>query len=134
MKLVEPSVQKQTSDDVSRKVLLCTVAGDIHDLGKNIVKMLLTCHKFTVYDIGVDVLPEEFLCQVNKLRPGAVVLSGLMTRSYDSMRDTICVLRESVCRVPIVIGGSQIDEDVFHYTGASDGVELFKRIMANSKK
>jgi methanogenic corrinoid protein MtbC1 len=141
MKLVEPGVQKQTSSDVPGKVLLGTVAGDIHDLGKNIVKMLLICHKFTIYDIGVDVLPEEFLRRVNKLQPDAVGLSGLMTSSYDSMRDTVSVLRKGGCHVPIVIGGSQIDEDVFHYTGAdywgkdaNDGVELFKRIIANSKK
>ena len=89
MELVGPVMQSQTSGNASGKVLLGTVAGDIHDLGKNIVKMLLTCHKFTVHDIGVDVLPEEFLRKANEIQPDIIGLSGLITSAYDSMRETI---------------------------------------------
>ncbi len=61
MELIRPAMESRISGTGSGKILLGTVQSDIHDLGKNIVKLLLSCYKLTVYDLGVDVPPEEFL-------------------------------------------------------------------------
>jgi methanogenic corrinoid protein MtbC1 len=136
MELIQPAMENRISGTGSGKILLGTVEGDIHDLGKNMFKLLLTCYKLTVYDLGVDVPPEEFLRQARKLQPDILGLSGLVTRAYDSMRETIRLFRQERCQIPIVIGGSQLSEEVFRYTGADywvteadAGVELCLRLL-----
>jgi methanogenic corrinoid protein MtbC1 len=136
MELVRPAMESSISGSSSGKVLLGTVQSDIHDLGKNIVKLLLSCYKLTVYDLGVDVPPQEFLHQTRKLRPDIVGLSGLVTNAYDSMRETIALFRQEGYRIPIIIGGSQLSKEVFQYTGADywvskadAGVKLILRLL-----
>jgi methanogenic corrinoid protein MtbC1 len=136
MELIRPAMEKQISGNSSGKILLGTVESDIHDLGKNIVKLLLSCHKVTVYDLGVDVPPEEFLHQAKKLQPDILGLSGLITNAYDSMRETIRLFREDGYQIPIVIGGSQLSKEVFQYTSADYwvnkadvGVKLCLRLL-----
>ncbi|UCD34273.1 MAG: cobalamin-dependent protein [Nitrospiraceae bacterium] len=136
MELIRPAMESRISDTSSGKVLLGTVQSDIHDLGKNIVKLLLSCYKLTVYDLGVDVPPEEFLRQAKKLRPDILGLSGLVTNAYDSMRETIRLFRQEGYQIPTVIGGSQLSKEVFQYTGADywvnkadAGVKLILRLL-----
>jgi methanogenic corrinoid protein MtbC1 len=136
MELIRPAMENRISGNSSGKILLGTVEGDIHDLGKNIVKLLLSCHKVTVYDLGVDVPPEEFLRQTRKLQPDILGLSGLITNAYDSMRETIGLFREDGYQIPIIIGGSQLSKEVFQYTGADYwvnkadvGVKLCLRLL-----
>jgi methanogenic corrinoid protein MtbC1 len=136
MELIRPVMERRISGTSSGKILLGTVESDIHDLGKNIVKLLLSCHKVTVYDLGVDVPPEEFLRQAKKLQPDILGLSGLITNAYDSMRETIKLFREEEYQIPIVIGGSQLSKEVFQYTGADywvnkadEGVKLCLRLL-----
>ncbi len=137
MDLLRPIVERQASDRASGCILLGTVKGDIHDLGKNIVSMLLSCHHFAVHDLGVDVPPVTFVRQAAQLRPHIVGLSGLLTSAYDAMRETVTLLRAHDYQGPIIIGGGQISEEVCQYVGAdywtTDGVtgtELCKRLMA----
>lgn len=137
MELIRPTMENYISGEESGKVLLGTVAGDIHDLGKNIVKMLLACYKFTVYDLGVDVPPAEFLKKAKEIQPDIVGLSGLITYAHSSMRETVSLLRQKGCPAPIIIGGSQLDEEVFRYTGADywvtdakTGVALCRRLLS----
>lgn len=134
--LIRPAMESRISGTSSGKILLGTVQSDIHDLGKNIFKLLLSCYKLTVYDLGVDVPPEEFLRQAKKLQPDIVGLSGLITKAYDSMRETIGLFRKEGHQVPIVIGGSQLSKEVFQYTGADYwvnkadiGVKLCLRLL-----
>jgi methanogenic corrinoid protein MtbC1 len=136
MELIRPAMESRISGTSSGKILLGTVESDIHDLGKNIVKLLLSCYKVTVYDLGVDVPPEEFLRQAKKLQPDIVGLSGVITKSYDSMRETVGLFRREGFQIPIVIGGSQLSEEVFQYTGADywvnkadEGVKLCLRLL-----
>ncbi len=121
-------------------VLLGTVKEDIHDLGKNIVKMLLSCHGFIVHDLGVDVPPDMFVVEAARIKPDIIGLSGLITASYDSMKDTIALLREETAKWPkkpyIIIGGSQVDEQVsglvgtdYWVTEAVAGVVLCKKLL-----
>lgn len=136
MELIRPAMESRISGTSSGKILLGTVQSDIHDLGKNIFKLLLSCYKLTVYDLGVDVPPEEFLSQAKKLQPDIVGLSGLITKAYDSMRETVGLFRQERYRIPIVIGGSQLSKEVFQYTGADYwvnkadvGVKLCLRLL-----
>ena len=122
-------------------VLIGTVSGDIHDIGKNILGMLLSCYEFTVIDMGVDVPPTRFAQKAIEVKPDIVGLSGLITASFEMMKETITVLREQAAaqRVsfPIIIGGSMIDEQVCRYVGADywekdamSGVRLCQELMA----
>jgi len=139
MELLRPVVERQVSDRASGCILLGTVRGDIHDLGKNIVNMLLSCHNFAVHDLGVDVSPATFAQQAAQTRPHVVGLSGLLTSAYDAMRETVTLLRAQGYEEPIIIGGGQISEEVCQYVGADywttdgvAGVELCKRLLAAS--
>jgi methanogenic corrinoid protein MtbC1 len=138
MDMAQPLIARQISGHVSGTVVLGTVQGDIHDLGKNIVRMLLSCHNFVVHDLGVDVSPATFAEQVAEVRPDVVCLSGLLTSAYDAMQETVVLLRDRGYPGPIVIGGGQLNEQVFEYVGADHwtidavaGVELCKRLVAD---
>jgi methanogenic corrinoid protein MtbC1 len=136
MGFIQPAMENRISGTGSGKILLGTVESDIHDLGKNIFKLLLSCYKLTVYDLGVDVPPAEFLRQAEKLQPDILGLSGLVTKSYDSMRETIGLFRQQGYQIPIIIGGSQLSKEVFRYTGADYwvtkadvGIKLVLRLL-----
>ncbi len=139
MELLRPVVECQISDRASGCILLGTVKGDIHDLGKNIVNMLLSCHHFAVHDLGVDVSPATFAQQAAQIQPHIVGLSGLLTSAYDAMHETVTVLRDQGYQGPIIIGGGQINGEVCQYVGADywttdavAGVELCKQLIAAS--
>jgi methanogenic corrinoid protein MtbC1 len=139
MELLRPLVERRVSDRASGCILLGTVKGDIHDLGKNIVNMLLSCHHFAVHDLGVDVSPATFAQQAAQMQPDIVGLSGLLTSAYDAMRETVTLLRAQGYQGSIIIGGGQISEEVCEYVGADywttdgiAGVELCKRLVAAS--
>ena len=142
MELAQPAIEAQISGGESGRVLLGTVQGDIHDIGKNIQGMLLSCHGFTVYDLGVDVPPARFLAEARRVKPDIIGLSGLLTSSYDVMRDTITLIRNAsvsdLAGTPIIIGGTSITEQVCKYVGADywiinsmEGVRLCQRLLAD---
>ena len=136
MELLRPIVERQVSGRESGSILLGTIKGDIHDLGKNIVNMLLTCHNFVVHDLGVDVSPATFVEQAARVQPDIVGLSGLLTSAYDAMRETVGELRADGYEGPIIIGGGQISEDACRYVEADywttdgvAGIELCRRLI-----
>ncbi|MDH4190527.1 MAG: cobalamin-dependent protein [Betaproteobacteria bacterium] len=102
------------------KVLIGTVHGDLHDIGKNIVSFMLDINGFEVKDIGVDVPVKTFIEVINDYQPDVVGLSGFLTLAFDSMKETIAAIDNAGLRnkVHIMIGGGQIDETVRSYTGA----------------
>jgi trimethylamine corrinoid protein len=102
------------------KIVLGTVAGDIHDIGKDIVGFMLDINGFEVYDLGVDVPPEKFVDKIKETGASIVALSGFLTLAYDSMRKTIEAITEADLRnkVQVMIGGGQVTEEVMKYTGA----------------
>jgi methanogenic corrinoid protein MtbC1 len=116
------------------------VEGDIHDIGKNNLSLLLTSYGFNVHDLGVDVPPAEFLKMALQTKPDIIGLSGLLTTSYNSMRETVRLLRAApdpqVVNTPIVIGGNQLTEQVCQYIGADawvtdamTGVRLCQKLL-----
>jgi 5-methyltetrahydrofolate--homocysteine methyltransferase len=102
------------------KVLIGTVHGDLHDIGKNIVSFMLDINGFDVKDIGIDVPVKTFIDEINAYQPDVVGLSGFLTLAFDSMKETIEAFGEAGMRdkFKIMIGGGQIDETVRAYTGA----------------
>ena len=102
------------------KVLIGTVHGDLHDIGKNIVSFMLDINGFEVKDIGIDVPVKDFIDQINDYQPDVVGLSGFLTLAFDSMKETIAAFESAGMRdrFKIMIGGGQIDETVRAYTGA----------------
>ena len=102
------------------KVLIGTVHGDLHDIGKNIVTFMLDINGFEVKDIGIDVPVKTFVDEINEFKPDVVGLSGFLTLAFDSMKETIGAIQEAGLRnkLKIMIGGGQVDEAVRNYTGA----------------
>jgi 5-methyltetrahydrofolate--homocysteine methyltransferase len=102
------------------KVLIGTVHGDLHDIGKNIVSFMLDINGFEVKDIGIDVPVQTFIDEINDFQPDVVGLSGFLTLAFDSMKETIEAFDQAGMRekFKIMIGGGQIDETVRSYTGA----------------
>jgi len=102
------------------KVLIGTVQGDIHDIGKDTVSFMLDVNGFEVRDLGVDVPAQKFVEAVREFQPKVVALSGFLTLAFDAMKDTVAAISEAGLRdsVKIMIGGGQIDEQVRQHTGA----------------
>ena len=101
------------------KIVIGTVQGDVHDIGKNIVKTILIASGFSVEDLGVDVQPEKFIEAVKQPEIKILALSALLTIAIDSVKDIIRLLeRENLRRkVKIIIGGSAFTEDVANKLG-----------------
>jgi methanogenic corrinoid protein MtbC1 len=106
----------------SRKAVIATVKGDIHDIGKNIAVTLLEARGFTVVDLGVDVDPAHVADAVVAERPDVLGLSCLLTTGFDALRETIGLVRERTAdrepRLPVVIGGTAVDQHTADYAGA----------------
>jgi 5-methyltetrahydrofolate--homocysteine methyltransferase len=102
------------------RVLIGTVHGDLHDIGKNIVTFMLDINGFEVRDIGIDVPVQKFIDEISAFRPQVVGLSGFLTLAFDSMKETIEAIEASGLRdgMKIMIGGGQVDQTVCNYTGA----------------
>jgi methanogenic corrinoid protein MtbC1 len=144
MELIQPVIKEYMQRNETGRILIGTVQGDIHDIGKNIQGMLLRCYGFTVYDLGVDVPPDVFVTQATKVKPDIVGLSGLLTSSYDAMLGTITLFRrnpdQTLGSIPIVIGGGSLNDQVCQHVGADywvvnamDGVRLCQRLLADNR-
>ncbi|MCB8926013.1 MAG: cobalamin B12-binding domain-containing protein [Ardenticatenaceae bacterium] len=145
MEIVQPIIVEQFTGKETGTILLGTVRGDIHDIGKNNLSMLLTCYGFSVHDLGVDVPPSEFLLQAIQVRPDIIGLSGLLTSSYDAMKETIDLIRMTgdpeINSIPIVIGGNQLNDQVSKYVGADywlndamSGVRLCQQLLHSEQQ
>lgn len=101
-------------------VLIGTVHGDLHDIGKNIVVFMLEVNGYNVIDLGIDVPVATFVEKVRELQPPVLALSGFLTLAFDSMKETIDALADAGLRdsMKIMIGGGQADEAVRSYTNA----------------
>jgi methanogenic corrinoid protein MtbC1 len=120
--VAKPLIKERAGGEPQRlaRVLIGTVHGDLHDIGKNIVTFMLDINGFEVKDIGVDVPVAVFLDEINDFKPQVLGLSGFLTLAFDSMKETIDAIAGAGLRgdMKIMIGGGQIDETVRAYTGA----------------
>ncbi len=112
----EPKVEKE----VTGKVVIGSVKGDIHDIGKDIVTFMLDINGFEVHDLGVDVPAEKFVGAIKEVQPDIVGMSALLTTAFESMKNTVAVIEDAGLRdqVKIMVGGGAVDEKVKEYTGA----------------
>ncbi len=144
---VQPELEKQNESFSHGRVMVGTVYGDIHDIGKNMFSLLLTCHGFEVIDLGVDVPPEVFAEKAVEYNPDFIGLSSLITATFGMLKDTVEALREAAAEnglnFPIIIGGAMIDEQIAQFVGADywmpdamAGVRLCERLIkeADQKK
>ena len=113
------SVMKDSGLRESKKIILATVKGDIHDIGKNIVKTLLENYGFTVIDLGKDVAPQTVLESAREEKADIVGLSALMTTTTEAMAETISLLRKELPEVKTVVGGAVLTKEFAEKIGAS---------------
>ncbi len=118
--LIKPKLAEMPERKRHGKVLIGTVEGDIHDIGKNIVSFMLDVNGFEVLDLGVNVPPQKFVDAMRDFQPEVVALSGFLTLSFDAMKKTVAAIESAGLRdqVKIMIGGGQINDEVRVYAGA----------------
>jgi methanogenic corrinoid protein MtbC1 len=121
-KMAKPYMQKESNKKTEAKgtVVIGSVKGDIHDIGKDIVVFLLDINGFEVHDLGVDVPAEKFVEAISQIRPAVVGMSALLTTALESMKNTVDVIKNAGLRnqVKIMVGGGAVDEKVRKYTDA----------------
>lgn len=117
---VGPLLKKSSPAKKKGKIVFGTVAGDIHDIGKDIVSSMLDISGYEVYDLGIDVPVQTFVDKIKETDATIVGLSGFLTLAFDAMKETIDAIKAAGLRdnVKIMIGGGQIDEQVRTHTGA----------------
>lgn len=134
--IVKPKLTGGQTKKTGGKVIIATVAGDIHDIGKDIVVFMLDVAGFEVYDMGVDVPIQKIVDKVKETGAPVLGLSGFLTLAYDAMKYTIDAIKAAGLRdkVKIMIGGGQITPEIVKYTGADaygkdaiEGVNLAKK-------
>lgn len=114
--LAKPLVAKSSGGPAKThgRVLIGTVQGDLHDIGKNIVTFMLDVNGFEVKDLGIDVPAATFVAAIQEFQPAVIGLSGFLTLAFDAMRDTVSAIEAAGLREgrKIMIGGGQVDEAV----------------------
>ena len=130
--IVKPKITKAAEVKRLGKVVVGTVAGDIHDIGKDIVVFMLDVNGYEVFDLGIDVPVQKFVDKIKETDSKVVGLSGFLTLAFQSMKDTVEAIKKAGLRdkVKIMIGGGQIDEQVRSFAGADaygkDAMEAVK--------
>ncbi len=116
----KPYFQGEQEVKKDAKVIVGTVKGDIHDIGKDIVVFMLDVNGFEVYDLGIDVAPEVFVDKIEETGAPVVALSGFLTLAFDSMKETVEAIQSAGLRdkVKIMVGGGTVDDQVRVYAGA----------------
>ncbi len=118
--ILEPHLKKGEEAARLGKVIIGTVEGDIHDIGKDLVVFMLDVSGFEVTDLGIDVPVQKFVDAIEETGSTVVGLSGFLTLAFDSMKETVEAIDKAALRgqVKIMIGGGQVDDYVKNYTGA----------------
>jgi 5-methyltetrahydrofolate--homocysteine methyltransferase len=136
MEVLEPELVKAGVEPVG-KLLIGTVQGDLHDIGKNLVAMMLKGAGFEVIDMGVDVEPEKFVEQVKAANAQLVGMSALLTTTMPGMEKTIKALKDSGIPVKVMIGGAPVTQDYADRIGAdgyapdaASAVDIAKSLVA----
>lgn len=136
MALLEPRLAG-TTQEYRGNIVIGTVKGDIHDLGKNIVVMLLKGTGYNVIDLGVDVHPDRFVEAIKEYNAPLVGMSVLLTACQEAMKTTIEKIKAAGLKVTVLIGGNYVDEKVKEYVGAdyfgttaSDAVKVAEKVFA----
>jgi 5-methyltetrahydrofolate--homocysteine methyltransferase len=139
--VLKESLKKNESAGISNgKIILATVKGDIHDIGKNIVKVILENYNYDIIDLGKDVSAEKIVEEAKKYSDETIIvgLSALMTTTMKSMEDIIEELRDNGIDCPVMVGGAVLTEDYaknmgadYYAKDAKDAVEIARKVFNN---
>jgi 5-methyltetrahydrofolate--homocysteine methyltransferase len=136
MEILEPELVKAGVEPVG-KLLIGTVQGDLHDIGKNLVAMMLKGAGFEVIDLGVDVGPEKFIEHVKTSKAQLIGMSALLTTTMPGMERTIKALKQAGVPVKVMIGGAPVTQDYANKIGAdgfapdaASAVDMAKSLVA----
>jgi methanogenic corrinoid protein MtbC1 len=136
--LLEPHLKGHKPDRIIGTLLLGTVAGDIHDLGKNLFAILARFRGIKIVDLGVDVAADSFLSEAKRIRPEMIGISCVLSTAWPDLKNTVEILRKelSAPRPAIIIGGTCIDEHVCRHVNsdywvreATEGLVICQRVM-----
>lgn len=116
--LLRDVLEEEAEGPQGGKILLATVKGDVHDIGKNIVKVILQNYGYRIFDLGKDVAPELIVKTAKDEDITLIGLSALMTTTVESMEETVKMLREEIPRVKIMVGGAVLTEEIAEELGA----------------
>ncbi len=138
---LEPHMEKKEDDNGKGKILLATVKGDVHDIGKNLVEIILSNNGFNIVNLGIKVTPAELLEAIKREQPDAIGLSGLLVKSAQQMVLTAQDLHQQKVSIPILVGGAALtrkftdtkiapeyDGLVLYAKDAMEGLDLANRL------
>ena len=143
MALLEPLILKESAGETIARVVIGTVEGDIHDIGKNLVITMLKVNGFDVIDLGVDVPSQKFVDAVKQYKPDIVGMSALLTTTMWKMKEVIDALKREGLRdkVKIIVGGAVITEEFAKEIGADayakdavTAVKVCKKLAEEQRK
>ena len=146
VEILRPVMAEEGRAKTFGRILLGTIEGDIHDIGKNLFRDLLECHGFTVLDLGVDVPPADFVTAESDFKPHLIAASALITDSFPHLRELVRLFEEAARggakrRPFILIGGGQVDERVFRMCGADQwgedafaGIRICQKLLTGRNK
>ena len=120
MAIIRPALTAKKAGSVATKLLLCTVEGDLHDIGKNIVKAIFEAGGFEVVDLGIDVPAETVIQTAREQNIKIIALSGVLTIAIDAMKNTVDAFTKEGLRddVKIIIGGAPVNANVAKIVGS----------------
>ncbi|MDD5194763.1 MAG: homocysteine S-methyltransferase family protein [Candidatus Omnitrophica bacterium] len=139
IKRLEPHLSEQKRRQAKGVILLATVEGDVHDIGKNIVALLLKNHGFTIIDLGKDVSAQSIICAIKKYSPDIVGLSALMTTTLVNMDEVIALAKKEGLRCKFMAGGAVVNEPYASSIGATyakdavAAVKVANKLISTSK-
>src|SRR6056297_1793933 len=141
---IEPFMEKQTST-LHKSVVLATVRGDVHDIGKNLVDIILSNNGYKVYNLGIKVDIDTILKKAQEVQAGAIGMSGLLVKSTEIMKSNIKAMAARNLHIPVLLGGAALTRDfveqecaplinapVFYCKDAFDGLQAMERIEENA--
>ena len=137
MEILKPKLSMDSDIKPQKVILIGTVEGDVHDIGKSLVSSLLQGQGFEVIDLGSDVPVEVFVQKAKEIKPDIIGLSGLLTMSISKMHETIILLKKAGIPSKIIIGGGVVSKQSCAMIGADDcakdgyeGIKKIKKILS----
>jgi len=140
---LEPHLARNGNEEGLGTIVIGTVQGDIHDIGKSIVATMLTVAGFTVYDLGTDVSPEAFVTKAQEVNAHIIAMSALLTTTMERMQETIDLIERKNLKdqVKVMVGGAPVSQQFAEKIGAdgygvdfNQAVAIAKRITSHRKE
>ncbi len=142
LQILEPHLAKIVDEQALGSIVIGTVQGDIHDIGKSIVATMLTVAGFSVYDLGIDVSPVDFIAKAKEVDAEIIAMSALLTTTMERMQETIDLLKKEQLdkRVKVMVGGAPVSQQFAESIGAdgygvdfNQAVKIAKRLTGHAE-